>query len=269
MDQIIQFVARDVPPTTAAPFCHLASATPATFNIHGDQVVAHDNQLLTSVPCIQTDFSAPLHIETNFYNSRNMMLPYLPARITIADAHQMSWTDYMHFSAAGSAYTANWFPRFLPTMNKYSQFFKDSVTFAQLISTGQGASFVLMKPVDSALQRNGYNDYSSNVPARTVGTVTTPRHFVQSHNRNFTLYGEHADPAFPPVSAQYAAITALNIDFSGLNVQGTPFPTAANMRFGPVWDLTSNKRTNAADVTRSFGATITNHYHSDTRMTSN
>jgi len=266
MDQIIQAASTNTAPTSAAPFSHLASSTPATFNIHGSTTIANNLDRLADSPIIQTDFAAPLHIETNFYNSKALLVPYLPARILQTTPYSMTWPDYMMFTHQNTTFTNQWFSRLLPTMNKYTQYFKGSVTLAQLLPTGQGSAIVLSRPVDSAANQNAYNDFSGNVPAVTTGTAVI-RHIVQSHNRNFTLSGEHSDIALPDVSAQYAAVTALNMDFTGLTTRGTAFPTAANSRFGPVWNLTPAKQLNPADITRSFGAYIANHYHSETRMT--
>jgi len=202
---------------------------------------------------------------------------------------RLQWIQFLGFATFDAQrlprYT--WFSKLLGTMNRYAGFFKGSVTFDKIRTTGLGCNLVVFRPLPendvydhehsrlpnpgtAAVPATPATDTSPAIPAVPAITRTTMT-LSRRINRRLGFFGAHADPDLPDLSVQYAQVTALNVDLEddlpGDIGQSFAFPGFNGHHFGPVWNLSPLRNVVPRDASMGYNANVQTYYHVDTRLT--
>jgi hypothetical protein len=157
----------------------------------------------------------------------------------------------------------NWFPGVAQIMQRYSQFFHNSVPLSAISPTGVAVGTIAGIYAESTSFSEPFT-YVDPV----VGPPAVPGYFKPSGVLHSTaaLYA-HSDRHLEEVTEQLAMLTQVNITLTQGNTNPPfPFPLEAEVRTGPLWSLPYVRETNRIDIARGWPSNITTYYHSDTRM---
>nr|UBR58449.1 capsid protein [Rhizoctonia solani partitivirus 11] len=160
------------------------------------------------------------------------------------NTNQLDWYQYLYLRAVGTRPIANWVGPASAIMQRYCEFFKDSVSLDSIPVTSSGAGQV-------EVAYTAASGISAGNP--TQGTLS------RINSLECTVRHVHPTMIAVPLPMQIASLTQVN-------ASGFAFADATS-RTGPLWDVRPYvQQSTAFDMMQAVEAHVAAHYHSDTRI---
>jgi len=172
-----------------------------------------------------------------------------------------------HRSTWSSNYS--WFSGITATMTRYSQFFHESRSLADISPVGIGATNVIYtlaaNPTLAILEGvfTAETSHNAGTAAAPLNIVDSDAHFSPAtlHPTSLSGIGEHADANLPLIGEQHALLTAVNASYA--NVAG--WPAHATNRTGTYWNLPLYRISPTVDASNSYMHVTAGKLHHDAR----
>jgi hypothetical protein len=194
-----------------------------------------------------------------------------PPRLAASTANQyMSWPAYLRFTSGTTADsdTYTWFSTASATMQRYTQFIRNSVPMSAIALTGLGSlTPVWTYSVNPELAKNISLVEKQSYKDGTTEHIQFAQHFSSPRPLHLTAIGTHTDPELEELAEQFSAATQLNVSWSKIGRKDKDTPADVTIRTGPVWSLPVLRTSPEINVLPTHGPLIMTHYHSDARIT--
>lgn len=187
-----------------------------------------------------------------------------PQLDTSADGDMNSLAQFMRMYQPGD-YTVfyNWFGNVASVMQRYCQFFRESVPLSAISPAGIASGLPVWNFAANANLVQSYTHH--NAVAATATTRGYPAYFSVHHLTSLAATGHHVDESLEEITEQASSLAMVNVDVVTHTTWTTP--TNAHIRSGPVWNLEEVRSSPQIDYANAIGQTISLHYHVDTRQT--
>lgn len=270
MDALLKTKVQFTNPTTATNAATLHPSFGNTMkyfwhNIHSANVTnsqAQSTAMLSPAAWITPHFTEQQY---NTYEAIHNHYGF-PAPLNVTTSGNMtSLAQFMRFYAPGDSNTFfPWFQNVSSMMQRYSQFFKESVPLSAIPPAGTASGLPVWR--FSANANLTTNPTRHNALTATADASGHPAYYSPVHLHSLAATGHHGDETLEEITEQNSALALVNVDVVTLTTWTTP--TNAHIRNdGPVWSLPTVRSSPTVDYANAIGQTISLHYHVDTRQT--
>lgn len=174
--------------------------------------------------------------------------------------------QFLRFYPPGQSNTQfyPWFGNVSSLMQRYSQFFKESVPLSAIPPSATASGLPVWTMSHNPRLVTPFTFHHE--VAATDTTIGYPAYYEVHHLNSVAAKASHPDPNLLEVEEQNSAVAMINIDL--VTSSGLTAPTNAHIRAGPIWNLPEVRSSPEIDYVNSIGANLTQNYHVDTRQTS-
>nr|WRQ19776.1 MAG: coat protein [Grapevine alphapartitivirus] len=169
------------------------------------------------------------------------------------------WTKFLRFYHVDGTFYP-WFGNVAATMQRYCQFFSESVPLSAISPAGAAISIPVW---NFAPHNRTFTHPFTFVPAIANGA---PAHYTTTGLTSLACQGTHCDETLEEVAEQCSAIALVNVDLY-TSSRHPHAPTNQMLRSGPVWQLPIARRSPRIDYALGVSQSVTSHYRRDTRTT--